>query len=108
VYGVLSYRVSRQVREIGVRLALGARPAQVRWMIARRGPLVLIAGLCAGVPAAVVAARLVISLLFSLSALDWPSLCVAVGGVTLTTVLALAGPARLAGRIDPLDALRSE
>jgi predicted permease len=108
VYGVLSYRVSRQVREIGVRLALGARPAQVRWMIARRGLLVLTAGLCVGIPAALASARLVANLLFEMSASDWPSLCVAIGGVTLATVLALAGPARMAGRIDPLDALRSE
>ena len=44
IYGVLSYGVTRRVREIGVRLALGARPAQIRWMVARRGLMVLGAG----------------------------------------------------------------
>jgi predicted permease len=108
IYGVLSYSVTRRVREIGVRLALGARPAQIRWMVARRGLLVLGAGLLVGLPAALGAGQLVARLLFHVSKADPVTLIGALLILTVVTLLAAFGPARAAARVDPIEALRGE
>jgi predicted permease len=106
IYGVLSYSVTRRTREIGVRLALGAQPAQIHWMIARRGLMVLAMGLIVGVPAAAAAAQSINALLFNVTRMDVVSFGGALLVITIATLLASHGPARAAARVDPIDAIR--
>ncbi len=108
LYGTMSYSVARQVGEIGIRMALGAQRGAVVWMVLRRVLLLAAVGLAISVPAALIAFRLVKSLLFETQPNDPRTLALA-GAVLLSAVI-LAGyaPARRASRIDPLTALRHE
>jgi predicted permease len=108
LYGTMSYSVARQVGEIGIRMALGAQRGAVVWMVLRRVLLLAAVGLAISVPAALIAFRLVKSLLFGTQPNDPGTLAVA--GVVLLSAAILAGyvPARRASRIDPLAALRHE
>ncbi|MFN7923137.1 MAG: ABC transporter permease [Bryobacteraceae bacterium] len=108
LYGTMSYNVAREVREIGIRMALGARRSVVIWMVLRRVLLLAGAGLAVSVPAALAALRLVRSLLFQIQPHD-PGV-LALAGVVLVSAAILAGyvPAWRASRIDPLQALRQE
>ena len=108
LYGTMSYSVARQTGEIGIRMALGAQRGAVVWMVLRRVLLLAAVGLVISVPAALIAFRLVKSLLFNTQPNDPRTLAFA--GVVLLTAAILAGyaPARRASRIDPLAALRQE
>jgi predicted permease len=108
VYGTMSYSVTRQVGEIGIRMALGAQRGAVVWMVLRRVLLLAGVGLAISVPAALIAFRFVKSLLFEIQPNDPRTLALA--GVVLLSAAILAGyaPARRASRIDPLAALRQE
>ncbi len=108
LYGTMSYNVSRQVGEIGIRMALGAQRRAVVWMVLRRVLLLAAVGLAISVPAALIAFRLVKSFLFQTQPNDPGTLALA--GVILLSAAILAGyaPARRASRIDPLAALRHE
>jgi predicted permease len=108
VFGVMAYSVSRRTREIGVRVALGARSGDVRGMILRQGLRTILAGVALGTVGSLALTRTVRSLLFGVSASD-PLTFV---GVTLVLVgaalLACYLPARRATRVDPVVALRCE
>jgi ABC-type antimicrobial peptide transport system permease subunit len=108
LYGLASYSVAHRTREIGIRTALGAGPAGVRWGVLRDELTLALAGIALGIPCALGASRLVASLLFGVSADDLPTL-LAVSLLLLAAAL-LAGylPARRASRIDPMVALRTE
>ena len=108
LYGTMSYSVARQTGEIGIRMALGAPRSAVVWMVLRRVILLAAAGLAISVPVALIASRLVKSLLFDTQPNDPGTLALA--GVVLVSAAILAGyaPARRASRIDPLAALRHE
>ncbi len=108
LYGTMSYSVARQVGEIGIRMALGAQPGAVVWMVLRRVLLLAAVGLAISVPAALIAFQLVKSFLFETQPNDPGTLALA--GVVLLSAALLAGyaPARRASRIDPLAALRQE
>ena len=108
LYGMMSYSVARQVGEIGIRMALGARPGAVVWMVLRRVLLLAAVGLAISMPAALIASRLGKSFLFGIQPND-PGTLVLAGAVLLSAAI-LAGyvPARRASRIDPLAALRQE
>ncbi len=108
LYGTMSYNVARQVGEIGIRMALGAQRGAVVWMVLRRVLILAAAGLAISVPVALIASRLVKSLLFETQPNDPGTLALA--GVVLLSAAILAGyaPARRASRIDPLAALRQE
>jgi predicted permease len=108
LYGVLAHAVTSRTREIGVRMALGARPARVRRLVLRDSLRLVSLGLVLGLAASLFAARWISSQLFGLAPLDPGALSVAV-----LLMLAVAGaasylPARAACRIDPTRALRQE
>jgi macrolide transport system ATP-binding/permease protein len=108
LYGTVSYNVTRQVGEIGIRMALGAQRGTVVWIVLRRVLLLAGVGLAISVPAALSAFQLVKSFLFETQPNDPGTLALA--GVVLLSAAVLAGyaPARRASRIDPLAALRHE
>jgi len=106
LYGVMAYSVTQQIHDIGIRLALGAEPGDVRGMIVRRGLVLIGAGLGAGILAALAAGRAVAGMLANVSATD--PLIFAGAALFLISVALLAGylPARRASKIDPIVALR--
>jgi predicted permease len=108
LYGVLSYTVSGRTREIGVRMALGARRADVMQLVLREGMLLVAVGLAVGIPLALGSGRVLHSFLFGLNSTDPLSLIGVV--LLLGTVAAFAGfiPARRAAQVDPMVALRYE
>src|SRR5262249_5221542 len=105
-YGVMSNAVTRRTNEIGIRMALGARPANVIRLVMREVSLLVIAGAGLGLMAALATTRLVSTLLFGLTPTD--PLTITLARLLLIGVAALAGylPARRASRVDPLVALR--
>jgi macrolide transport system ATP-binding/permease protein len=108
LYGTMSYNVARRTGEIGIRMALGAQPGRVLWMVLREVVLLAAVGLAIGVPTALAASKLVESFLFGMKPNDPLALMGSV--VTLVSAAILAGyvPARNASRIDPMIALRHE
>ncbi len=108
VYGVASHVVVIRRREIGVRVALGARPADVQGMILREALMLAAGGVAIGIPAALAGSRLLASLLYGVNPRDPLAL---VGGAVLLVLLvvcASAAPARRASRQDPAQTLRAE
>jgi predicted permease len=108
VYGVLSYAVSQRVREIGVRMALGADAASITRMVAGRGLLLGAIGLAAGSVGAMFLLRLVQSVLYGVTANDPVILGSAAGILTIVAAAASGGPAWRASRVDPLTALHDD
>jgi predicted permease len=108
LYGVLSYVVAERTREIGVRMALGARSGQVRRMVVSQGAAVVGAGVLAGVAVALAVTRALGSLLFEVEALDvatFAGMSALMMGVGL---LASYMPARRASNVDPMVSLRGD
>jgi len=108
LYGTLAYRVSRRTPEIGVRMALGARPQQVLWMVMRESLGVSVAGVLLGLPLAFAGARFLRSLLFGLAPDDPLAFFVAVLGTCVVALAASLIPACRATRVNPIVALRYE
>ncbi len=108
VYAVTSYLVSQRTREIGVRIALGARTGNVAAMVLRQGLTLAITGVAVGIPSAFGLTRLMSALLFGVSPTD-PITFIAVS-VSLTGIALVASylPARRAAATDPVEALRAE
>jgi predicted permease len=108
VYGVISYGVAQRTQEIGIRMALGARQADVLGMVVRQGAVLAGIGLVIGLAGALTLSRLVSSLLFRVSPTDPPTFAIGMTVLTAVAVLAAAIPARRAARTDPMGALRND
>lgn len=112
VYGLLAFTVSRQTAEIGVRVALGATPADVRRMIARQALSVVVPGVAVGLLAAWISARSMsrqlAGLLYQLAPTDPATMAAAAVFLVVVAMCAALLPARRAARIDPVGALRAE
>jgi len=108
VYGLVSETVSARTREIGVRMALGASPADIVRDVVRRGLALAALGLAAGLAAALALSRLLSSLLFQVRPHDAATYAAVCGLLLLLTAGASWVPARRATRIDPTRALRTE
>jgi putative ABC transport system permease protein len=108
LYGLLAYTTLKRVREIGIRLALGARPVQIRALVLSHGMQLLLIGSIIGLLAAFALSRVLQSVLFEAGWLD-PRIYLATG-VLLFAAMLLASwiPARRASRVDPIVALRTE
>jgi ABC-type antimicrobial peptide transport system permease subunit len=108
VYGVKAYSVARRTREIGIRMALGARPNVVQWMIVREGSFMLAGGVIIGLLLAVATGKLLSGMLYQVGALDPVAFSTAPLLLGIATLVATWLPARRATRINPLQALRTE
>ncbi|HYK61634.1 MAG TPA: ABC transporter permease [Bryobacteraceae bacterium] len=108
IYGVISHAVSRRTTEIGIRMALGARPAEILWKILRGALGLTSVGLAIGIPAVLLGARVLSPLLYNVKANDPPTLLSAAALLMTVAALAAALPALRASRVDPVVALRNE
>jgi predicted permease len=108
VYGVKAYTVARRTREIGIRMALGARSNDVLALVMRQAMLQTAVGLAAGTVLALIVGRLLASALFNVSPADFLVLGTSAAILAVTTVFACWLPARRATRVNPVEALRTE
>jgi putative ABC transport system permease protein len=108
IFGVMSYAVAQQTREIGIRMALGADRDSVVRMVLRQAALVIAIGVGAGLAAAAATGRAIEGLLFGLTPTDPVTLGAVALVLTGVALLACYLPARRATRIDPIQALRAE
>jgi len=108
IYGIVSYGVANRIKEIGIRMALGAQGRDVLRLILREALLLVIAGVAVGLPAALAVTRLISSLLFGLTPTDPLSIGLAALVLMTVTIVASYIPARRATKVDPLIALRYE
>ena len=108
VYGVISFTVARRRREIGIRLAVGARPREVLMMILKQGLTLALVGTVLGLLAGTSLAHFAASLLYGVNPRDTFTFIAVPVFLTSVTLLACLLPARNAARVDPVDVLRSE
>jgi putative ABC transport system permease protein len=108
VYGVVAYSVSQRTHEIGVRMAIGAKPADVLRMVLNEGGKLALIGVALGSVIALAGARLIRGLLFNVSAADPITFIVVASGLLTVALLASYIPARRATGVDPMVALRGE
>jgi putative ABC transport system permease protein len=108
LYGLLSYLVAQRTREIGVRLALGARPRAILAQVLGQGARLLAVGVALGLLAGVALRRVLASLVFGVTTTDLGNLAAAGGVLGVVAVLACYLPARRASAVDPIVVLRDE
>jgi ABC-type antimicrobial peptide transport system permease subunit len=108
LYGLLAYHVAQRTGEIGIRMALGARPEDVAWPILRQAVLLAALGVAVAMPVTLSLSRTMRSVVYGIKPHD-PLTMIGAAGLMIT-VAALAAwiPARRAARIDPMEALRYE
>jgi ABC-type antimicrobial peptide transport system permease subunit len=108
LYGVLAFNVARRTGEIGVRIALGARPSQVLREILHEAGRMVALGIAIGLPIAWMASRLVSSMLFGVTAHDPVTSVLSIAVLVCAAFVAAFLPARRAAGVDPLVAIRCE
>jgi ABC-type antimicrobial peptide transport system permease subunit len=108
IYGVLAYSVAQRTREIGVRMAVGARREDIVAMVLLQAARYAAAGIVAGLLVSFAGGRLINGLLFKTSPVDPVSMSITVGVLLLIAMLAVVIPARRAASVDPMEALRAE
>jgi putative ABC transport system permease protein len=108
VYAVMSYAVRLRTNEIGVRMALGAQPRNIWWLILDSGMRIVVAGIAMGVAGALVLTKLLSTLLYGVTATDPMTFGIVALLLAVVALLACYVPARHAMRIDPMAALRLE
>lgn len=108
LYGVMAYRVARRTREIGIRLAIGARQQSVVWMMVRETLLLVAVGAVLGTLASLGVNHFIAAQLFGVTPRDPAAIAVALSVLGCVTLIAGYLPARQASRIDPVQALRAE
>jgi putative ABC transport system permease protein len=108
VYGVIAYSVSRRTHEIGIRMALGARPRDVLLMVVRQGMTLALVGVFIGLAVALGVTGVLKGLLFELSVTDPPTFTLIAALMLGVAFLACYLPARGATKVDPMIALRQE
>jgi ABC-type antimicrobial peptide transport system permease subunit len=108
LYGIMAYTVARRTRDIGIRLALGAKPSGILWQVLRETLVLVSAGIAIGVPVALAGTQLVRGMLYGLGFAD--PVAILFAAILLAAVAALSGflPARHAAKIDPMVAFRYE
>ena len=108
IYGLLAYTVTQRTKEIGVRVALGAGPNRVGWMLGGEVAWLAVIGVLAGIPLAYVLGKLINSMLYGVEAFGLTSILAALGAIALISAVAIYAPLRRATKIDPMVALRYE
>ena len=108
IYGVMAYSVAQRTQEIGVRMALGARPLHVLRLVLKQSLSMLLIGIVFGLVGAFALTRLMRTLLFEITATDPLTYVSVIGLLTIVALLACYIPARRAAKVDPLIALRYE
>jgi predicted permease len=108
IYGTVAYNVAQRRTEIGIRMALGARPGRIVWMVLRDVLWMAVVGLAVGIPFVFAGSEYVRALLYGIQPTDPWAISLAIAGVLISALIAASVPARRAARIDPLTAIRSE
>jgi len=108
VYGVASYTVEQRMKELGIRVALGAARGQLVTLIVRHTVMPTALGIAAGIPIAIGATAMLAALLYGVNALDVPSFAVAAAVLTVAALAATIAPLRRVLRLDPFAVLRTE
>lgn len=108
IYGVISYGVEQRTHEIGIRMALGARPGDVVRLIVREGSRLILLGVLLGMIGAYALTNVLAGFLFGVKSIDLPSILLGIAVLVIFALLACYVPARRATRIDPLNSLRYE
>ncbi|HZD76542.1 MAG TPA: ABC transporter permease [Acidobacteriaceae bacterium] len=108
IYGVLAYSVAQRTREIGVRMAVGAKREDIVRMVLLQAARYAAVGMVAGLAISLAGSRLINGLLFRTSPVDPVSISITVGALALIAALAVVIPARRAASVDPTEALRAE
>ena len=108
IYGVISYGVSQRVRELGIRIALGATNESILKLILGQGLTLVGLGLAVGIAGALLLTRVLTSMLYGVTPADLPTLILVPVTLAATALLASYFPARRAARVDPVTAMRSE